>query len=156
MGTGKLKWGTKHLESPRKREQVWNSISLPSSLFWLVCLPLSLLLVNVRLSIHLGNCGSALLETSSVPSQGQQPGGDAQEDPPFRIARPPQDPVTGVCLVAVAVWKSKQSAETGLRNKEEGHLEGFRFFSPSCNGASLLSRDFRRRLLKRASHSGNW
>lgn len=63
----------------KEREQVWNSISLPSSLSWLICLPLSLSLVGVRLSIHLGNCGSALLEASSLPSQGQQPGGDAQE-----------------------------------------------------------------------------
>lgn len=54
-------------------------MSLLSSLSWFVSLPLSLSLVFV----HLGNCDSTLLTASWVPSQGPQPGGDAQEDPPY-------------------------------------------------------------------------
>lgn len=59
------------------------------------------------MSICLGNCGSALLAACTVPSQRQQPGGDAQEDPPCAVPSPrdclasapasPQDPMTGVC-----------------------------------------------------------
>lgn len=75
--------------------------------------------------------------------------------PPLRVATPPHDPGIGVCLAAVAVPKSNYRAKTGLGNKEEEHSEGFRFFSPSCNGASLLSRDSRRKLGKRASHPEN-
>lgn len=37
------------------------------------------------------------------------------------------------------------------------HCEGFGFFfSPSCNGTRVPSRDFSRRLGKRASYSGSW
>lgn len=80
-------------------------------LFVLVCLSVRLCLCLWWVFVHpsaFGNCGSSLLVACSVPSQGLQPGGDAQEDPPSagpspRDCRasapaPPGDPMTGVCL----------------------------------------------------------
>lgn len=116
MGPGKLMgrggWrvggGTQNSWIAWKKGVVWNSICLclPHCLGLSVRLPVSLSLVGVCPSIRLGNCGSALL-ASTVPSRRQQPGGDAQEDPPCAgpsprdclapapAPAPPQDPLLG-------------------------------------------------------------
>ena len=131
MGPGKLMGGgggggTQNSWIAWKKGVVWNSICLclPHCLGLSVHLPVSLSLVGVCPSIRLGNCGSALL-ASSVPSRRQQPGGDAQEDPPCAgpspkdclapPPAPPQDPMTGVCgllrfgsLTKLADWAAEK------------------------------------------------
>lgn len=143
---------------------VWNSICLclPHCLGLSVCLCLCLWWMFVHRSI---------LETVAPPfwplwspanysSQGAMPRKTRPAPaPPLGIALPrarphPSPAPSDWGLWAAAVWKSNQTGRLGSR--EKGYCEGVSFFSPSCTAVCALSSDSRRKLEKRAFHSGNW